>query len=326
MPKISVIIPVYNTENYLRRCLDSVCNQTLSDIEIICINDCSTDNSLEILKEYSSKDSRIKLINFEENKGVAVARNTGIDVAKGEYIGFVDSDDFIDLDFYGKLYKKAAESNADAVKGKIKIHSASPNIEKEVFYDNNDDIKTNKAYFYHSFTTAIYNTNFIKTNNIHFPEGLDYFEDPYFSINAGLFYNNVEVIYNAYYHYIDYKDSLSKKINFDLFNSIEKILGLLNNSTIDSKHYVIVYDFLLKFLKPHIYNKENSIEMNITATTLFAKMINNCKYKEDAIKFYFYKEEKDKNNILKKEKFLSLRSNYSLKTPNTKEKFTCARK
>ena len=94
MPKVSVIIPVYNTEKYLKKCLDSVCNQTLSDIEIICIDDCSTDNSLNILKEYTLKDNRIKLIEFKENKGAAVARNTGIDEAKGEYIGFIDSDDY----------------------------------------------------------------------------------------------------------------------------------------------------------------------------------------------------------------------------------------
>ena len=116
MPKVSVIIPIYNTEKYLRKCLDSVCNQTLSDIEIICVNDCSTDNSLEILEEYASKDNRIKLIDFKENKGAAVARNAGIDEAKGEYIGFVDSDDFIDLDFYEKLYNKAVKSGADCVK------------------------------------------------------------------------------------------------------------------------------------------------------------------------------------------------------------------
>ena len=104
MAKISVIIPVYNTEKYLRRCLDSVCNQTLSDIEIICINDCSTDNSLEILREYSAKDERVKVIDFKKNKGAAVARNIGIDEAQGECLGFVDSDDFVDLDFSEKLY------------------------------------------------------------------------------------------------------------------------------------------------------------------------------------------------------------------------------
>lgn len=120
MSKVSVIIPVYNTEKFLRKCLDSVCNQTLQDIEIICINDCSTDGSLEILREYAGKDNRIKLIELFENGGAAKARNIGIDIAHGEYIGFVDSDDFVDLDFYEKLYNKAVETGADAVKGVYK--------------------------------------------------------------------------------------------------------------------------------------------------------------------------------------------------------------
>lgn len=115
--KVSVIIPVYNAAQYLERCLDSVINQTLKDIEIICINDCSTDNSLEILEEYASKDNRIKIIDFKENKGVAAARNAGINEAQGEYIGFVDPDDYIDSDFYAQLYKKAYETKADIVKG-----------------------------------------------------------------------------------------------------------------------------------------------------------------------------------------------------------------
>ena len=117
MPKVSVIIPVFNTEKYLTKCLDSVCNQTLSDIEIICVDDCSTDNSLNILKEYASKDNRIKLIEFKENKGAAVARNTGIIEAKGEYVGFIDSDDYVDLDFYEKLYNIGVCENADISKG-----------------------------------------------------------------------------------------------------------------------------------------------------------------------------------------------------------------
>ena len=112
MYKLSVIIPIYNVEQYLRKCLDSVCNQTLEDIEIICINDCSPDNSLEILKEYQKNDNRIKIIDFKENRGVAAARNEAIKIAKGEYIGFVDSDDWIDLDFYEKLYKKASYTSS----------------------------------------------------------------------------------------------------------------------------------------------------------------------------------------------------------------------
>ena len=93
MPKVSVIIPCYNTEKYLKECLDSVINQTLKDIEIICINDGSTDNSLEILKEYAQKDERIKLID-RENKGVAKSRNEGIRKVTGQFVCFMDPDDY----------------------------------------------------------------------------------------------------------------------------------------------------------------------------------------------------------------------------------------
>lgn len=112
MIKISVIIPVYNVEKYLRECLNSVINQTLKDIEIICINDGSTDSSLEILKEYAAKDKRISIID-KENEGLSATRNLGINLAKGEYISFVDSDDYLDLNFYEKLYKTAKKFKAD---------------------------------------------------------------------------------------------------------------------------------------------------------------------------------------------------------------------
>lgn len=193
MPKVSVIIPVYNTEKYLEKCLDSVCNQTLSDIEIICIDDCSTDNSLNILKEYASKDNRIKLIEFKENKGAAVARNTGIIEAKGEYLGFVDSDDYVDLNFYELLYYSIIKNDADAVKGKLILKDVEYNINKDNTYDINDLVTKNCAYFYHSFTTGLYNVKFLKENNIKFLEGCKYFEDPFFSINAVLYYTKIIV-------------------------------------------------------------------------------------------------------------------------------------
>ena len=93
MYKLSVIIPVYNVENYLRECLDSITNQTVKDIEIICIDDGSTDNSPNILKEYQKKDSRIKIIT-KKNGGQASARNLGIKEAQGEYIAFIDASDY----------------------------------------------------------------------------------------------------------------------------------------------------------------------------------------------------------------------------------------
>ena len=112
MSKVSVIVPVYNVEKLLQRCLNSLINQSLHDIEIICINDGSTDKSLEILKSFANKDKRITVID-KQNEGPSVARNVGLEKAQGEYIGFVDSDDWVDLDFYEKLYNSAINNGAD---------------------------------------------------------------------------------------------------------------------------------------------------------------------------------------------------------------------
>ena len=106
MPKVSIVIPVYNVEKYLRECLDSVVNQSLRDIEIICINDGSTDNSFKILEEYKSKEIRLQVLS-QKNGGQSKARNAGLEVATGEYIYFLDSDDYIKTDALEILYKIA---------------------------------------------------------------------------------------------------------------------------------------------------------------------------------------------------------------------------
>lgn len=115
VPKVSVIIPVYNTEEYLRQCLDSVINQTLKEIEIICVDDGSMDNSLKILKEYAAKDKRMTVIT-QENLYAGVARNAGLAVAKGEYVHFLDSDDWVDLDTYEELYYLIKEKKTNFMK------------------------------------------------------------------------------------------------------------------------------------------------------------------------------------------------------------------
>ena len=111
--KISVIIPIYNVEKYLHQCLNSVINQTLKDIEIVCVEDCSTDDSAKILKEYARKDSRIVPIFHEKNRGCVVTRRDGVRKSTGEYILFLDSDDFLAGNACEKLYKKIKEKKVD---------------------------------------------------------------------------------------------------------------------------------------------------------------------------------------------------------------------
>jgi glycosyltransferase involved in cell wall biosynthesis len=111
-PKISVILPVYNEENYIRECIDSILSQTFSDFELICVDDGSTDASLDILSEYKDKDGRIKII-LQQNQYAGVARNNGMSVARGDYLLFLDSDDFFEPDMFKKIYQTAVEYNLD---------------------------------------------------------------------------------------------------------------------------------------------------------------------------------------------------------------------
>lgn len=111
MAKISVIVPIYNTEKFLERCLTSLQNQSEQDIEFLLIDDASMDRSLEIMEIFHNKDKRFKIISWDENQGVSIARNKGLDIATGEYIGFVDSDDYVDYDYFEVLSSAIAESN-----------------------------------------------------------------------------------------------------------------------------------------------------------------------------------------------------------------------
>ena len=149
-PKVSVIIPVYNVEKYLRECLDSVVNQTLREIEIICVDDGSTDTSLDILKEYASKDNRITVIG-QQNLHAGVARNAGLAVARGEYLSFLDSDDFFELNMLAEMYSKAKENNSDVVACEYSL------------YDNQKNTITGKF----SFDTKFINQSSFFAKEIH---------------------------------------------------------------------------------------------------------------------------------------------------------------
>ena len=216
MTKLSIIVPVYNVEKYLPKCLESLIKQTLNDIEIICVNDGSMDNSLAILKEFASKDSRIKIID-NQHQGVAKTRNTGIEQSTGEYIGFVDSDDYIDIDFFEKLYNSATKSNSDIAIASILKHKNFFNIynakytKEETAITIQDKIKLceDKKHFFFYAWNKIYHSGFIKENNIKFSEGQIY-EDVMFAIKALYYSNKIISVYGTKYHYIEHENSLTK--------------------------------------------------------------------------------------------------------------------
>ena len=177
MPKVSILVPVYNVEKYLRECLDSIINQTLKDIEIICINDGSTDSSAQILEEYRFKDKRIKVIN-KANSGYGASMNRGLEEATGEYIGIVESDDFVRPEMFEKLYDIANKNNLDMVKSDFynfyttkKQARQAGKIKKKylgkVLNIKNDPIMIK---IQPSIWSAIYKKDFLNVNSIRFLE------------------------------------------------------------------------------------------------------------------------------------------------------------
>lgn len=242
MIKVTAVIPVYNVEDYLERCLDSICGQTLKEVELICINDCSSDNSLKILNEYALKDNRITVINFKENKGASFARNKGIQEAQGEFISFVDSDDYIDLDFYEKLYVRAKEANADVVKALFKIIAGKHSYLTEL----NVKIEKNKIYFFGEFPTALYKTSFIRENKICFNEELHIWEDPLFSIEIAQKANKIIVINDTKYNYMRRANSISHsstKEDIDCWIKAAKMYLAIQKNEEDYK--IILYDLII---------------------------------------------------------------------------------
>lgn len=193
MVKVSVVIPIYNVETYLKDCLDSVLNQSLTDIEIICVNDGSTDNSLNILEEYAENDERMTVIN-QKNAGHAVATNIGMTYATGEYLFLMDSDDIIEYNALELTYEKAKEKEVDFVifkainydDAKGKYYETKSYSMKEIYNKvrgnvfSYEDIK--ELIFSMSVTpwSKLYNRKFIVDNNIIFPEGLIFDDNVFF--------------------------------------------------------------------------------------------------------------------------------------------------
>lgn len=176
MPKVSIVVPTYNVEMYLRECLDSLVNQTLKEIEIICVNDGSTDGSLAILEEYARKYSHVKIIS-KENSGYGHTMNVGIDAATGEYMGIVEPDDYVALNMYEELYNIAAENKADIIKadfyrfvneGRLVNRTYNQLSKYQNFYNRMiNPIEEQQVFkFIMNTWSGIYNLDFIRKNKI----------------------------------------------------------------------------------------------------------------------------------------------------------------
>lgn len=298
-PELSIIVPVYNTSKYLQKCLDSIINQTLKKIEIIIINDGSTDNSEEIVLNYLRKDTRIQYYK-QENKGVSSARNKGIELSKSEYIIFVDSDDFIDLNLVEDTLEKIKQEELDIVFFGIKSVDQNGKIKNYIEINKNNLISD---VFFRSYpVNKIYRKKLFIENNIKFPLGKKY-EDIYTIPRVILSTKKIGYIDRYYYnYYIGRPTSItSERNNFQTILDLIEAKKFINNF-LQEKNLQTLYRESINQVKKDILvsMKYNSFEFCIKS---YPKIIEELKKlevweKKDYIKviysiiipWYFFKK------------------------------------
>ena len=272
-PKISIIIPVFNSQDLLINCLNSVKNQTLVDIEIICVDDGSTDNSLEILKDYEKKDNRFKIIH-QENSGAGFARNKGINCSKGEYILFVDSDDFIEDYTCEKLYHLAKKLDSDLVLFDAVRHMENGKSSNLIHFLKNNPVDFNNFSFNYEYTkdkvfngyygviwNKLYKSSFIKENHICFPKHKIY-NDVEFHVKSLILAKRISYFPKILYHYNRIGQAsiqtsfVSTKKAFVFFDVLGGITDFLISNNFFNEFKVEFINFSILELR----NKLNSID------------------------------------------------------------------
>lgn len=298
--KLSVVIPAYNVEKYIEACIDSLINQTLKELQIIIVDDGSTDKTGEIIAKYAEIDPRIELYTIQ-NSGVSVARNLGIKKSKGKYLSFIDSDDTLDINAYNVLYNKAEEQKVD-----ILYFGGNTIFEDEIVktrfsnmenlyhrIENIDSIDAHilfsnmmeRSSYLDTPCMQIYNLDFIKKNNLRFIEHVQ-FEDIHFSMESILSANKVAVITDNFYNRLIRSNStITKKRTFySIYCYIkiyEKLFNFISskNFDIDTKKYIYLkLNHLAKTVK-NIFNrigpkeKENYIKLTNDEAILLNSII-----------------------------------------------------
>jgi len=270
MAEISIIIPCYNVENYIDRCLESIISQTvgLSMLEVIAVNDASTDHTLEKLYQWEKRfPETILVITYEENLRQGGARNIGMEYAAGEYISFVDADDWIEKDMYALLYEKICSGHYDIVKCKFIREHVQNEIDLTTFSQIRHDVEyifsaKNRLYYgkvtetgnageYGSLCTGLYRKNLFTDNALKFPEHLAY-EDNYFESLLTLFTHRLYIIDKILYHYFINPVSTTTTVNAShqldrLTVELLTINAYKQYGAFDIYHDEIEWEFLQKF-------------------------------------------------------------------------------
>lgn len=260
---ISVVVPVYNSNDYLKRCLDSVVGQSFKDLEIICINDCSTDGSEAVLRDFERSDQRVRVISLPENHGCPYARNLGIDEARGEYIYFMDSDDWLDLDYLEEMYDHARSTGQDVVVNRNWYYEYDDTSKRKtggstiVVGDNGEFLPpvVVQSSFYPVVWTRLYRLKYLKDNDVRSPLVKGGIDDNYFTSLAEILQPRSYVFSGPYYHYYQRDDSLSHQGERSLIyiQNFRLFLGALRERSIppaSAKRFFIIDRF-------GIYGKES---------------------------------------------------------------------
>ena len=256
-PLVSVIMPVYNSQQYVKAAVNSIVKQTYENIEIICVNDSSTDDSLSVLNELASSDCRIKIIDSPVNVGAGEARNLAIKEAKGEFITFVDADDTIEPDLYQRVIDEINKNNPDQVVwGLIEEHfddndtlvKTIPIVSPQAFLTGkNDIVKTilqleeNSLFGYQ--WNSFYRADIVKANNIKFEKAL-FYEDYFFNLDFAKYMKTLSVLEYAGYHYF-------KRVNSSITHRFTKDYFALSYRRIESMYR---YCESMGYLDPEVYN------------------------------------------------------------------------
>lgn len=303
MSKVSIIVPVYNSEKYLKKCLESLINQTFKDIEIIIVNDGSTDNSVNIVNEYLC-DSRIKFFS-KENGGQASARNLGLQKATGDYVMFVDSDDYVELDMCEKLCKIISEGY-NIVCCDYFITTNKDQYKKILGDKTSGKITINDYLFCGAGPcNKIYATNFLNKIKFTFPEGIIY-ED--LAVIPGLAKYNPKVYYlnAAFFHYVHHDNSTMRVKEYkNKYEDIFKASQILYDSLKDTRYtaeleYLMIYHVLylasLNFYHFDRYDQIDKIadfmKKNFPKWTKNKYLIKNSKKERLLMKLFYHKQYK----------------------------------